>query len=274
MKRIFISFSLLLCVFALNAQSVVICDFDEVFPTVDVWGDLSIDAIDAEAPASGQMGVLTVPAGNPSDGGLILQLDAPFDPRDYTGISFLCKGTATKGGDLANPPFILKLEQSAYSDGSYRIQDWNTYPRYEGQGEWQVVQVTFDIIKRALQEELDKNANFPATDYDKIVLVPAPYEGMDEFTLFVDDFKLRTSWEEEGNAIASVNKETAIAISAINGIISAQTTTGAPASLKVYSVSGQEIASGIKQIQLDTKGVYIVKASTSNASSVSKVIIK
>ncbi|MDR0864839.1 MAG: T9SS type A sorting domain-containing protein [Candidatus Symbiothrix sp.] len=274
MKRIFISFSLLLCAFALNAQSVVICDFDEVFPTVDVWGDLSIDATDAEAPASGQMGVLTVPAGNPSDGGLILQLDAPFDPRDYTGISFLCKGTVTKGGDLANPPFILKLEQSAYSDGSYRIQDWNTYPRYEGQGEWQVVQVTFDIIKRALQEELDKNANFPATDYDKIVLVPAPYEGMDEFTLNVDDFKLRTSWEDEPTAIALVNKEAAITISAINGIISAQTTTGAPASLKVYSVSGQEIASGIQQVQLETKGVYIVKASTGNASSVSKVIIK
>jgi hypothetical protein len=273
MKRIFISFSLLLCAFYMNAQSVVVCDFDEVYPTVDVWGGLSIDVTDAEAPASGQMGVLTVPAGNPSDGGVYLQLDETFDPRNYVGVSFLCKGAVTKGGELANPPFIMKLEQSADGDGTYRIQDWNTYPRYEGQGEWQVVQLTFDIIKRALQEELDKNAAFPATGYDKIVLVPAPYEGMDEFTLYLDDIKLRTSWDEE-TAIQPVKSEDVIAISAANGAISAKTISGIPAYLKIYSVSGQEIASGIQQIQLDTKGIYIVKASTGSSNKVSKVIPK
>ncbi|MDR0542800.1 MAG: T9SS type A sorting domain-containing protein [Dysgonamonadaceae bacterium] len=276
MKRIFISLSMLLGALTLSAQSVVVCNFDDVVPSIETTQQVTIDYVEAEAPASGQMGALTVAAGNPGDGFLLLQTDYTIDPRDYVGISFLCKGDVYKGDNLANPPFILKLEQSASTDaGTTRIQDWNSYPRYTGQGQWQKVHVSFDICIRSLQEKLLADPNFPATSYDKIILCPAPYENMNEFTLYIDDIKLRTSWEDEGgNGIPALKTPDPIQFTSKNGVIRSKTLDGDVASLKVYSLSGQEIASGNGQVQIAGKGVYIVKATTLNASQVSKIILK
>ena len=265
MKIFFISLSLFLGALSLNAQSVMVANFDDVWPAdIGTWSIGDIDYVPAEAPATGDMATFTVPAGNPSDGGIYIVAEETFDPRDYVGVSFLCKGNV----DAAS--FILKLEQSSDGAGIYRIQDWNSWPKYTGNGEWQEVHVTFDICFKELEEALIKDANFPATSYDKIVFCPAPYEGKPEFTLYIDDVKLRTSWEDEGNAIPVVNaKQNAISVE--NGVVKAYEPN---AFLKVYSISGQEIASGTQQVLLNTKGVYIVKTSTTNTTSVAKVIVK
>ena len=86
MKRIFISLCVLLGAYNLSAQSVVICDFDDVIPTIETTQQVTIDYTTSEVPASGQMGVLTVAAGNPGDGFLLLQINEPIDPRNYVGI--------------------------------------------------------------------------------------------------------------------------------------------------------------------------------------------
>ncbi|MDR1683577.1 MAG: T9SS type A sorting domain-containing protein [Candidatus Symbiothrix sp.] len=276
MKRIFISLSVLFGAFNLSAQSVVVCDFDDVFPTVETTQQVTIDYLTAEAPASGQMGALTVAAGNPGDGYLLLQIAEPVDPRNYVGISFLCKGEVYKGDNLASPPFILKLEQSSSADaGATRIQDWNTYPRYTGQGEWQVVQIPFSICIRSLDEKIQANPDFPAAGFDQIILCPAPYEGMNEFTIYIDNIKLRTSWDDEGGtSIHEVKALNPIRLVSGNGVIRSETTNGDIASLKVYSIAGQEVASGIGQVQIAGQGVYIVRATTAKATQVSKIILK
>ena len=176
---------------------------------------------------------------------------------------------------MANPPFILKLEQSSSADaGATRIQDWNTYPRYTGQGQWQVVEIPFDICLRSLEEKMSADPNFPATDYDKVILCPAPYEGMNEFTLYIDDIKLRTSWTDEGGlAIQDMKALNPINLVAANGVICSKTVDGDLAAIKVYSLSGQEVASGTGQVQVANKGVYIVKATTAKANQVSKIIL-
>jgi hypothetical protein len=60
----------------------------------------------------------------------------------------------------------------------------------------------------------------------------------------------------------------AINIVAIDGAISAKAVGGNPVSLKVYSLSSQEIGGGVNQVQAGAKGVYIVKATTGNAGKV------
>jgi len=266
MKRIFTILFACMCVFGLKAQSVMVCNFDDEFPEVGSWGDVAVDYLDAPAdsPASGQMGSVWVPKSNPSDGGVYFVMNNTIDPRDFVGISFLANGPITVS-------FILKLEQSGDPNGNNRIQDWNTWPKYTGNGEWQEVHIPFDIALKSLGEKLAVDPNFPATAYDKVVLVPGPYENLPEFTINIDDVKLRTSWDTDGIPLV---KAASFIITSVNGTVSAKATNGAPATIKVYSISGQEIAEGLNQVQLGTKGVYIVKAAAGNANMVSKIIVK
>ncbi|MCL1938188.1 MAG: hypothetical protein FWF52_07320, partial [Candidatus Azobacteroides sp.] len=86
MKRIFISLSLCACALALNAQDVMVCNFDDVFPDVSAWGTMTFTTAPAPAGvlASKTMGVLTVVAGNQA-GSLVIQMDNTFNPQDYVG---------------------------------------------------------------------------------------------------------------------------------------------------------------------------------------------
>ncbi|MCL1934653.1 MAG: T9SS type A sorting domain-containing protein, partial [Candidatus Azobacteroides sp.] len=115
---------------------------------------------------------------------------------------------------------------------------------------------------------------FPASNYNRLLIVPAPYGNLPDFTFNIDDIKLRVSWDDE-TGIQPINNNTdaIIIIAGSNGIISAKAGNGAPVSLKVYSVSGQEITGGMNQVQVG-KGIYIVKAVSGNANKVSKIIVQ
>jgi len=246
-----------------NPDKLMVCNFDDSYPYLAPAGGLVLNFANAPAdsPATGEIGAIKVPAGNPKAGYITILLDEPINPRDYVGISFLAQASVTA-------PFVVKLEQTANSTA--QIQDWNTYPKYTGNGDWQEVHIGFDVILNQLQGKIDANPNFPASNYDRIILVPAPYQnGLSAFTLNIDDIKLRTSW----TGIWPVENTDAIIIVVANGTVNAKAGNGAPVSLKVYSVSGQEIANGINQVQLAPKGAYIVKATVGNISKMSKVVV-
>ena len=84
---------------------------------------------------------------------------------------------------------------------------------------------------------------------------------------------LRTSWEDE-TGIPLVKNADAISILAVDGAISAKAGNGNPVALKVYSLAGKEIAGGTNQVQAGAKGVYIVKATTGNASKITKIVVR
>jgi len=249
-----------------NQDPLMICNFDDVFPYASTTGGLSLDftAVPADSPASGNMGALEVPKGNPNDGFLVIYLDKTIDPRDYAGISFLAQAPVAVS-------FVTKLEQSSDNSNGNQIQDWNTYPKYTGNGKWQEIHIPFDVILNQLQQKLNANPNFPATAYDRILIVPGAYQNLPDFTLNIDDIRFRTSWT---TGIQPVKDAGAIIMIVVNGTISATAGNGAPVFLKVYSISGQEIANGVNQVQLNTKGVYIVKAMAGNASVVHKIIVQ
>jgi len=264
-----------------NQGDTLLCNFDDVNPFISPSGTSGIGLTTSEAPAgspaSGTIGVLSVPANNLS-GLMKIFLDESFDPRKYVGISFLAQTDYTEN----SVSFIIKLQQSSDGGNANQIQDYYTKPVYNGNGAWQEVHIPFDVLLGSTgTDQLGYKLSHDPTNvylnaslvyYDQILILPAYNQKLPAFTLNIDDIKLRTSWGEE-TGIPST-KSASFIISAENGIIKATGVTGNPVSLKVYSISGQEIAGGVNQVQVGTKGVYVVNAESGDVSRVSKVVVQ
>ena len=200
MKRFFLFLTVCICAVALNAQdNVLVCNFDDVNPEFITYNldDYEWVEAPADSPASGKMVSIKNIPGNNTGAWFGVELGFTFDPRDYVGISFLAQ---IPGGAGIRPDFSLKLEQSADAENWYevtRIQAWDIYKKYTGEGDWQEVQISFEKLLAKLEDELAKNPDFPADLYDRIVIIPASYSGIPgTFTLNVDDIQLRTSWTD------------------------------------------------------------------------------
>ena len=254
-----------------DQDALTVCNFDNVFPYVAPFTPkLTLDIADApdDSPASGKIGVFGVPANN-SSGLFTIYLNEPIDPRNYVGISLFAQA------NNASPWFVIKLQQSSDTGNTYQIQDYNTHPAYTGDGEWQEVQIPFDVLLGSSNQQLgyvlNQHPDF-APSYDELIISPAAYQNIPAFTVNIDDIRLRTSWNDEQGI--PLTKAAALIITAANGTISAKEAAGNPVSLKVYSISGQEIADGVNQVQLGMKGAYIVKATAGNIRKVSKIIVQ
>jgi len=254
-----------------DQDALTVCNFGNVFPYIaPSSAKLTLDIADAPAgsPASGKMGVLGVPANNQGEI-LTIYLNEPVDPRNYVGISFLAQA------NNASPYFVIKLEQSSDANNANQIQDWTTHPEYTGNGEWQEVQIPFDVLLGTtgtdqLGYKLNQNPDFPVS-YDKLVIAPAAYQSIPAFTINIDDIRFCTSWDESGIPLM---KAASFIIASVNGTVTAKAANGDPVSLKVYSVSGQEIVTGMNQVQIGAKGVYIVKATAGNVTEVQKIVVQ
>jgi len=271
MKRIVTLLVGCLCVFAMKAQNgVMVANFDDVVPyEVGSWGGITIDydAAPAGSLASGQMLVVSVPANN-EIASFTISLNETLDPRDYVGVSF--DGQISEADGVS---FVLKLHQSSDPGHENSIQDWDTWAKYTGGGEWQNVHIPFNVVNESLDGKYDEDPDFPVDQYDQIEFQPGPWENHAAFTLNMDNVMLRYDWEEEGNGIP-LTKVAAFILMTVNGTITATSVDGNPVSLKVYSISGQEIANGVNQVQVGVKGAYIVKAATGKANLVQKIIVK
>jgi len=269
MKRIFTFLFGFMCVIALHAQDgITICNFDDVSPLVSAWGDMAFSTTDAPAGtlASGQMGVLQIAALN-ENGSFIIQLDAPFDPHDYVGISLVAQVT-TPG---VAPAFITKLDQSSDPGNVNQVQDWTYNVRYSGSGDWEQINLPFsDAIIPALDDKIAADPAFPADQYDKIEIAPGAWDNLDAFTMNIDNIMLMYAFDT-GIPLTKIAAFTIWNDGA--GTIKATGVNGNQVSLKVYSTTGQEIVEGVNEVQIGVKGVYIVKATDGKATNTQKVVV-
>ena len=262
----------------ISYSDTLICNFDYVYPFMLTSGTSGINITTSDAPvaspASGQMGVLSVPANNLS--GLVkIFLDEPIDPRKYIGISFLTQS------DYTDKPvsFVIKLGQSTDNNNTTQIQDYITQPIYNGNraGGWQEVHIPFNVLLGStgidqLGYKLSRYPDFPVSNYDLLMILPSYNQNLPAFTLNIDDIKFRTSWSDDtGIPLTDI---ATLVIQVENGTIRATGANGNPVSLKVYSISGQEVADGVNQVQINTKGAYIVKATAGNRTDVQKIIVQ
>jgi len=288
------------------AKSVLICNYDDVLNTPFYNTNLAGFSANydndapANSPASGKVLTITVPATSDASKYFGVQVPFKFDPRDYVGISFLAQ--IPEGAYSLR--FGLRLQQSTDPANSNQLQTLTYYEeydpgRYTGNGEWQEVHVIFDHMTLKeysipyrqpnvpnsplrqtgnvtnIWDKLADNSNYPANQFDKISIAISPNIAVpNAHTLLIDNVKLRGSWDDEVGIPLVINNSDAINIIVENGTIRAIAADGNPVSLKVYSLSGQEIAGRMNQVQVGMKGIYIVKATTGNTSKVSKVIVR
>ena len=276
MKRIFTFLFACMCVFGLKAQQdVMVCNFDDVpAAAISMYpaGSPSVVAVPTftgTGPASGKMLKSgTYSAGNGTPTSVIVQLAQPFNPLDYAGMSFYAQM------DAASVQISMKIIQSSDPGHVNMVQvwGWDSGLTYKGIGDWENVVFSFaDAVNPAVQAKLDADYTFPADQYDTFEFVPGAWQG--SYTggfLNITDIKLLASLP---TGVSQTHVD-AVIIATTGGTISAKATNGTPVSLKVYSVSGQEIADGINQVQLDVKGVYIVKTTAGNVTSVNKIIVQ
>jgi len=253
-----------------DQDALTVCNFDNVFPYVAPSTPkltLDIAEVPDDSPVSGKMGVFGVPANN-SSGFFTVYLNEPIDPRNYVGISLLAQANS------ASPWFVIKLQESSDTGNTYQIQDYNTHSAYTGNGAWQEVQIPFDVLLGSASKQLGYVLNqYPdfLPSYDELIISPAANQSIPAFTVNIDNIRLRTSWAENGIPLTKV---ASLIITSANGTISAKAATGDPVSLKVYSISGQEIVAGMNQVQVGTKGVYIVNATAGNITDTQKVVVQ
>ena len=289
-------------------ENTLICNFDDVVPDVDpfityggITGNYNTDA-PADVPASGKILTLNSPGGNTAGNWFTVWTDFTFDPRDYVGVSFLAK--VPEGLDLH---FGFRLQQSTDGNNDYALQNLTYYEEYDagqytGDGKWQEVHLTFahmtleefSIPYRQpavpesplrstgnvtnIWDRIAANSNYPVDQFDKISVALSPNINIGVHTLLIDNIRLRVDTEdlEEKdltNGIIRIENANAIRIATVNGMISARASDGSPVALKVYTPLGQEVVSGIDQVPVATKGVYIVKASVGAVSSIRKMIV-
>ena len=297
-----------------QTENTLLCNYDDVMPTLILDGMAGDYTNDADGlPASGKVLTLTVPEGNGAGRNFGVQTDFTFDPRDYAGISFLAKTSASftnsnheNGGKAIR--FGLRIRQTGNSADAHTLQVIGNYLEYNageytGDGEWQEVHLVFDHMTLKeysipyregggsydpnrvpplrssgnatnIWDRIANTADFKPNQFDRILVAVSPNITSPGFTLLIDDLMLRADWED-GTGIPLLKKDIdGISIFSANGVIGARAKDGSPIMLKVYTLSGQEIAGGTDQVQLNGKGIYIVKAQTANESKVSKLIIQ
>ena len=184
MKKVFVFLCLVLCSMVnIYAQNKIVCNFDYLSSNYYAWGNVSISAVTAPSGSLGQAGLVSVPAKNQGDG-IYFDLNSVFNKSDFTGIKIKIKG-ANAGSTFA---FAFKLENPATG---VVTQDWTTYPRYSGNGNWSDVIIPITGLQSG--------------NYSRITLVPAPYENLSAFSFYIDDVALVSSNVNSTSPVATIS---------------------------------------------------------------------
>ncbi|MCD8193021.1 MAG: T9SS type A sorting domain-containing protein [Tannerellaceae bacterium] len=167
MKRSFLFLGmLLLCLYG-RAENRIVCNFNHLLHTYDNFGNVSLRITSGIDGALGNVGYIQVPANNEGDG-VWFQLPSTFNKEEYSHIKLKVK---TAGNDSFG--FAFKLENTTTG---ITTQDWESYPSYSGNGNWQEVLLPLNRLATGT--------------YDRIVLVPAPYQNKPTFSFHLDHVTL------------------------------------------------------------------------------------
>ena len=272
-------------------KNTLLSNFDTVLPFNMTYGGIS-GAYDAEPVGSENFLTLLSPGGDgsKSDNWFTIWTDFKFDPRDYVGISFRAKVP-----EEFKVRFGFRLQQSSDPGNNNALQNLTYYEEYNageytGAGEWQEVHLLFDhmtlkAFNKAnrpkatnnvtnIWDKLSENSNYPVDQFDKISVALHSFMSIAAHTLLVDDIWLRSDWEDLSGFHFPKKDMGAINLFAENGMVRAIAAEGQPVALKVYALSGQEIANGVNQVQVGIKGIYIVKATTGNTNTIHKIVVQ
>lgn len=167
MKRLILYFVLLLITINGYSQNKIVCNFNYISSNYNSWGNVSINVQSSTDGSLGKTGLISVPANNEGDG-VYFNLNNPFTKSVYSGIKL-----RVKSSNMGTFSFVYKLENTLTGASS---SDWETYPKYNANGQWQEVILPMDKLQDG--------------QFNRITLVPAAYEYKSAFSFYIDEIAL------------------------------------------------------------------------------------
>jgi len=183
MKKVFILCMALCSMMNILAQNKIVCNFDYLSSNYHSWGNVGISVVTAPTGSLGQAGLVSVPANNQGDG-IYFDVNSNFNQSDFTGIKLKIKGVNAS----STFAFAFKLENTA--TGAI-TQDWATYPRYSGNGNWADVIIPISGLQSG--------------SYNRLTFVPAPYENLSAFSFYIDDITLVSNNVNSSSPTVTIN---------------------------------------------------------------------
>ena len=263
MKHVFTFILFIAATSFVAGQNVLVADFDEIssgFAGLNSGSATGEVEIVPNPDGAGNVGKIIV-TGNNSDGaGFFFDLDNALSRDDYESLRLDVKSTHN------NISFIPKLEREE-GGNTLRVQDWATYRKYSGAGEWQTVHVPFEVMQASTEH--------PTFQFTRIVLLPDPWGGSSLFEMYIDNVTLVSKGSGVNkNSIDNINLFTSGGQLMISNVIK-------DTKVKIYSITGVLVYEGNcnNDFELDMRsigvsnGIVLVNLSDGTSSSVTKKVM-
>ena len=220
MRKIFFIISLM-GVLTMNAQNVVLFDFDNKLPTGEwpytgyPFNNVTITVVDDPSEIGNKVAkiVYTAPATPDANNGFYMDLPNSYTLGNYGGF------TANVRCDYHDIIFTYKVENGGQIKGHWNLPG---FPEYKGAGGWETMTFPFD------SPQMDESPEFVFT---RISIDMRSHSSLQSCTLYLDDITLI----QKGTAINTV------------------TNTDAVVAAKYYNLQGIETTQPVKD------QIYLVK---------------
>lgn len=167
MKQLIFNFILLLLAAGGFAQNKIVSNFNYISSACGAWGNVAVDTQTSAEGSLGKAALISVPANNQGEG-VYFTLNSVFAKSNYSGVKL-----RVRSYNVGNFSFVLKLENT---NTGASVSDWVTRPSYNANGVWQEVVLPLD--------------RFQEGEFNRITLLPAPYESKPAFSFYVDEIAL------------------------------------------------------------------------------------
>lgn len=167
MRKLIFNLILLLIAITSSSQNKIVSNFNYLSSNFDTWGNVSINVLTSTDGSLGKAGLVSVPANNEGDG-IYFNLNNTFTKSNYSGIKI-----RVKSANIGTFSFVYKLENTSTGTS---VSDWETYPKYNANGQWQDVILPLDRLSDG--------------QFNRISLVPGAYESIPAFSFYIDEIAL------------------------------------------------------------------------------------
>jgi len=263
MKHVFTFILFIAATFFVAGQNVVVADFDEIssgFAGLDSGSATGVVEIVPNPDGEGNVGKIIVTGNNGDGAGFSFDLDNALSRDDYESLRLDVKSSHNQIS------FIPKLEREE-GGNTVRVQDWATYRKYSGAGEWQTVYIPFEVMQASTE--------FPTFEFARIVLLPDPWGSSELFEMYIDNVTLISkSSGVNKNSIDNIDLFISGGQLMINNVIK-------DTKVKIYSITGTLVYEGNcnSDFKLDMRsigvsnGIVLVNLSDEISSSVPKKVV-
>jgi hypothetical protein len=220
MKKVFLSVMVAANFLALSAQDVLLFDFSTKLPTGNwpwtAWGGISMNVVDDASSLGNKVVQIKFNEDKKSGPGITMNTAEKISTDDYAGFTIKVKS------DIPATPGLIFTFVLERTDGAGTKGNWSTFPKYQGNGGWEIMQFPFLASQKGFSfDRIALNLTTHGTT------IPA------NSLVYLDDVTLVTSFSTGTDNVKADN----YSIFSENGIVSVQGISG-NTDVKIYTALG------------------------------------